>query len=92
MAKSSTSNRPQQSQNTNGTAGQNVSFGEYNGNRMFNVQNLPFDRFPTQLGTRKVRDVIGNISKALEFLALSDDQRDKEALAKFHKAFKPTGK
>lgn len=81
------------SQNTNSTNGaavpqQIVSFGEYNGNRMFYVRNGENDRFPTQLGARKVRDVIGNIQKALEFLGQSDDQRDKDTLAKFNKVFK----
>lgn len=88
MAKQTT--KSQNTNSTNGTAvpQQTVTFGEYNGNPMFQVSNAGFDRFPTQLGARKVRDVIGNIQKALEFLGLSDDQRDKDALAKFNKAFK----
>ena len=90
MAKSTKSAVAPKSQNTNGTTSsqQTVTFGEYNGNPMFQVQNPGFDRFPTQLGTRKVRDVVANIEKALEFLGMSDDQRDKDALAKFHRVFK----
>jgi hypothetical protein len=77
-------------------ATQKVTFGEYNGNPMFyvvyeNADGRP-DRFPTQLGPRKVRDVVGNISKAIEFLSKSDDQRDKDALSRFNAAFTKKGK
>jgi hypothetical protein len=66
---------------------QQVTFSEYQGNRMFNVQNEGFDRFPTSLGERKVCDVLGNIGEALEFLQRSGSERAKNALDEFYKHF-----
>lgn len=74
--------------NSNGNAGQTVTFGEYNGKPIFQVSNAGFDKFPTQLGARKVRDVVGNIERALEFLSNSTDERDVAALRRFNSMFK----
>jgi len=55
--------------------------------RQFNVQNKDFDKYPSQLGERKVADVIGNIHEALDFLERSGDDRAKQALEEFYRHF-----
>jgi hypothetical protein len=72
-------------------SGQSVTFSEWNGNRMLNVQNPGFDRFPTSLGARKVRDVIQNIEASLKFLAEGSDV-DKQVAVKFWSKFQRKSK
>lgn len=72
--------------------GRIVSRSQYQGNPMLVYARDEQDRYPVQLGTRKISAVVCNIKQTLKFLTESGGEDGKEAVGEFLKHYHPVVK
>lgn len=72
--------------------GRHVTKGEYQGKPMMIYGRDDKDRYPVQLGTRKLAAVVCNIKQTIKFLLEDGGEDGKEAVEEFQRHFTPVDK